>query len=111
MSVCKRFGYPDLFITFTCNSNWPEIKRFVEKKNLRPDEKPDISCRLFHMKVEDIMSDLRKGDPFGKLDASKYHFFLNLIEIFATSILFHNEAKENYLNSFLFRFILIFLYS
>ncbi|GJQ97017.1 hypothetical protein Tco_0008156 [Tanacetum coccineum] len=25
MVLCKAFGYPDLFITFTCNPKWPEI--------------------------------------------------------------------------------------
>ena len=26
MSIVRRFGKPDLFITFTCNPNWPEIQ-------------------------------------------------------------------------------------
>nr|KAJ0212297.1 hypothetical protein LSAT_V11C400190920 [Lactuca sativa] len=30
MSLCKWFGYPDFFITFTCNRKWPEIKRFLK---------------------------------------------------------------------------------
>lgn len=25
MAICKIFGYPDLFITITCNANWPQI--------------------------------------------------------------------------------------
>nr|KAJ0226239.1 hypothetical protein LSAT_V11C100049790 [Lactuca sativa] len=29
MSLCKWFGYPDFFITFTCNPKWPEIKRIL----------------------------------------------------------------------------------
>ncbi|KAL6503111.1 hypothetical protein OROHE_023740 [Orobanche hederae] len=28
MAICKWFGYPDLFITITCNPKWPEIARF-----------------------------------------------------------------------------------
>lgn len=24
MAICKHFGFPDLFITFTCNPKWPE---------------------------------------------------------------------------------------
>ncbi|KAF8062154.1 hypothetical protein N665_1201s0007 [Sinapis alba] len=27
MAICKHFGFPDLFITFTCNPKWPEITR------------------------------------------------------------------------------------
>ncbi|CAN1239164.1 hypothetical protein LINGRAPRIM_LOCUS2281 [Linum grandiflorum] len=26
---CDKVGYPDLFISFTCNSNWPEIEHMV----------------------------------------------------------------------------------
>jgi hypothetical protein len=25
MALVRKFGKPDLFITMTCNSNWPEI--------------------------------------------------------------------------------------
>ena len=25
MAICRYYGYPDLFITFTCNAKWPEI--------------------------------------------------------------------------------------
>ncbi|CAA7061607.1 unnamed protein product [Microthlaspi erraticum] len=31
MATCKHFGFPDLFITFTCNPKWPEITRFLRK--------------------------------------------------------------------------------
>ncbi|CAN6826533.1 unnamed protein product, partial [Brassica oleracea] len=27
MAICRHFGFPDLFITFTCNPKWPEITR------------------------------------------------------------------------------------
>jgi hypothetical protein len=29
MAICKKFGYPDLFLTFTCNPKWPEIQRHL----------------------------------------------------------------------------------
>ena len=25
MGICKTFRFPDVFITFTCNSQWPKI--------------------------------------------------------------------------------------
>ncbi|OAD68801.1 hypothetical protein PHYBLDRAFT_150391 [Phycomyces blakesleeanus NRRL 1555(-)] len=40
MSIVRRFGKPDLFITFTCNSKWPEITNSLlagQKANDRPD--------------------------------------------------------------------------
>ena len=30
MAICRSAGYPDLFITFTCNPKWPEIALFLE---------------------------------------------------------------------------------
>jgi hypothetical protein len=29
MAICRWAGYPDLFITFTCNAKWPEIESFL----------------------------------------------------------------------------------
>nr|KAJ0226811.1 hypothetical protein LSAT_V11C100048490 [Lactuca sativa] len=46
MSLCKWFGYPDFFITFTCNPKWPEIKRLLKDISLQPEDRPDILCRL-----------------------------------------------------------------
>ncbi|GJT67084.1 hypothetical protein Tco_1018564 [Tanacetum coccineum] len=45
MTICKNLRYPDLFITFTCNPNWPEIARFVAEKGLKYDDRPDIITR------------------------------------------------------------------
>ncbi|GKD06148.1 ATP-dependent DNA helicase RRM3-like protein [Tanacetum coccineum] len=39
MTICKFYGYPDLFITFTCNPNWPEISRFVAERNLKSEDR------------------------------------------------------------------------
>jgi hypothetical protein len=25
VAVCRWVGYPNLFVTFTCNAKWPEI--------------------------------------------------------------------------------------
>ena len=40
MAIVMAKGKPDLFITFTCNPNWPEISNNLangEKANFRPD--------------------------------------------------------------------------
>jgi len=34
MTICKKFGYPDLFITKTCYVNWSEIGDFVCPRGL-----------------------------------------------------------------------------
>ncbi|XP_024013171.1 uncharacterized protein LOC112087487 [Eutrema salsugineum] len=66
MAICKHFGFPDLFITFTCNPNWPEIIRYTKKRNLNPEDRPDIFCRIFKIKLDSLMSDLTEKNIFGK---------------------------------------------
>ncbi|XP_072058243.1 uncharacterized protein [Arachis hypogaea] len=72
MAICKKYGYPDLFITMTCNLSWQEIGRVNNPKNLKVEDRPDISCRVFKIKLDMIISDLKQGIPFGVLDAGMY---------------------------------------
>jgi hypothetical protein len=76
MGICKRFGYPDLFITVTCNSNWKEIKDFVTARGLTASDRPDIVCRVFKMKLDEMMSDFKKKEIFGKVIAGKYKIYI-----------------------------------
>lgn len=66
MSICKYFGFPDLFITFTCNPKWPELIRYFEKYNLRSEDRPELCCRLFKVKLDKLMDDLTKKHLLGK---------------------------------------------
>jgi len=69
MAIYKKFGYPDLFITITCNVNWSEIGEFVLAKGLSALDKFNIVCRVFKMKLDGIMTDFKKKDFFGKTTA------------------------------------------
>ncbi|CDY68889.1 BnaCnng60940D [Brassica napus] len=42
MAICKHFGFPDFFITFTCNPKWPEITRYVKARKLKAEDRSDI---------------------------------------------------------------------
>ncbi|GJY92082.1 ATP-dependent DNA helicase PIF1-like protein, partial [Tanacetum coccineum] len=53
MALCKYIGYPDLFITFTCNPKWPEIAREVDPECVRPEDRPDLISRVFMKSVRD----------------------------------------------------------
>uniref|UniRef100_A0A0D3DMZ3 ATP-dependent DNA helicase n=1 Tax=Brassica oleracea var. oleracea TaxID=109376 RepID=A0A0D3DMZ3_BRAOL len=66
MAVCKYFGFPDLFITFTCNPKWPEITRYLEPRNLTADDRPEIIGRLFKGKLDSLMLDLTDKQLLGK---------------------------------------------
>ncbi|XP_020967606.1 uncharacterized protein LOC107615768 [Arachis ipaensis] len=61
MAICKHFGYPDLFITITCNPNWPEFQRFTEQERISIADRPDISCRVFYAKLKCLLSNLKDG--------------------------------------------------
>ncbi|KAI9200048.1 hypothetical protein LWI28_001878 [Acer negundo] len=65
--TCCWAGYPSLFITITCNSRWPEIMRFVKKRGLKPEDRPDILCRVFKVKLDQLLRDLRKWCIFGRV--------------------------------------------
>lgn len=46
IGICMTYKFPDLFITFTCNSKWSELSRFFSSINLRQEDQPDILSRL-----------------------------------------------------------------
>ncbi|KAK1400269.1 Helicase [Heracleum sosnowskyi] len=73
MAICKWAGYPDLFITFTCNPKWPEINGMQQLIGQKNDiNRVDIICRVFEIKLYQLMQDLRKEQPFGKVTACVY---------------------------------------
>ena len=87
MAICTWAGYPDIFLTFTCNPAWPEIKRFCSKMGLDPSDRPDILTRIFNLKLEALMKVLKDDQIFGELKAgtSLLHIYTN-IEFLSYSI-------------------------
>jgi len=73
MTICIKFGYPNLFITITRNVNWSEIRDFVLAKGLSPLDRPDIVCRVFKIKLDEMMTNLKKNDFFGKTTAGMFY--------------------------------------
>lgn len=72
MTICKVYGYPDLFITFTCNPNWPEIQRFVAERGLNSSDRPDAITRVFKQKLDTLMGDFKDKHYFGHLKAGTH---------------------------------------
>ncbi|KAF8100728.1 hypothetical protein N665_0218s0066 [Sinapis alba] len=72
MTICKHFGFPDLIITFTCNPKWPEITRYCKERKLKVEDRPNIICRIFKLKLDSLMEDLTKNNLLGKTVASMY---------------------------------------
>ncbi|XP_076943263.1 uncharacterized protein LOC143613447 [Bidens hawaiensis] len=72
MCLCRWYGYPDFFLTITCNPGWPEVKRFLKDTNLNSEDKPDILCRIFKMKLDSMIKLLKDKALFGKIKAAVY---------------------------------------
>ncbi|CAF2107137.1 BnaC08g47210D [Brassica napus] len=65
MAICREFGNPDLFITMTANPNWSEIKEHIGKYGGdSPNDRPDIECRVFKMKLDQLLKDFKAGTFF-----------------------------------------------
>ena len=64
MCYVRKYGHPDLFITFTTNPNWEEIRREL-LPGQQPTDRPDIVCRVFHLKVQVLKDLVTKGEFFG----------------------------------------------
>ncbi|GKE90141.1 putative DNA helicase, partial [Tanacetum coccineum] len=67
MAICRWTGPSDLFVTMACNPKWLKIQCEVE--NCIPGQstvdRPDTIARVFKMKLDDLMDDIRKGNLFG----------------------------------------------
>ncbi|CDY54962.1 BnaCnng27760D [Brassica napus] len=84
MTICKHFGFPDLFITFTCNPKCPELTRFLKTRNLKPEDRPEVICRIFKMKLESLMDDLTKKHILGKTVSCELMFIYLIYLTFHT---------------------------
>lgn len=64
MTYVRHYGRPDLFVTFTCNQNWSEIK-----DNLMPGQtkldRHDITARVFRQKLKSLIDFITKYHVFG----------------------------------------------
>ena len=80
MAICHWAGYPDLFITFTCNPKWPEIKYMLDYiPGQNPEDHPDIVNRVFHIKLNGFIEDIKKKMCFGRTITGmfiQYHLFI-----------------------------------
>ncbi|KAK7340503.1 hypothetical protein VNO77_21209 [Canavalia gladiata] len=72
MTICRWTGYPDLFITFTCNQKWPEIHRTLQHHTLRAEDRPDLLCRVFKIKLDHLIMEIKEGNVFGKVISVVY---------------------------------------
>ena len=71
MANVRKYGKTDIFITFTCNPEWTEIK-----DNLFADQKPihrhDITARVFRQNILKLVDLMKIAEIFGKQKCNMY---------------------------------------
>jgi hypothetical protein len=68
MVIASQFGTPDLFITVTCNTQWPEIQAALMPWETAWD-RPDLIARAFNNRLKSILNDIIKGNVCGEVEA------------------------------------------
>lgn len=103
MCLCRFYGYPDFFLTITCNPGWPEVKRFLKDTNLNSEDRPDILCRLFKLKLDSMIKLIKDKSLFGKIKAGSVASLMFVFNIFLT------VCKDIYFIEVLIYFVVYFL--
>ena len=65
MATVRVNGKADLFITMTTNVNWREIIENLNKGQSYTN-RPDLVARVFNLKLQSLMDDIKKNNYMGK---------------------------------------------
>ncbi|GFW10573.1 helitron_like_N domain-containing protein [Trichonephila clavipes] len=65
MTYVRAYGRPDLFVTFTCNPTWNEIKELLLVGQSSSD-RHNITARVFKQKLKCLMDFIIKHHVFGE---------------------------------------------
>lgn len=71
LAIVRKFGKPDLLITFTCNASWSEITTSIHSYETA-NNRPDIVVRVFHAKVEHLLKIIKTKKIFGDVKTYIY---------------------------------------
>jgi len=63
MAMCSYVGFPNLFFTFTCNPQWPEIQRVLRPMNLNTQ-----------VRLDELLTNFKLNEIFGKVLVCKLIF-------------------------------------
>lgn len=65
LTYVRKHGRPELFITFTCNPSWTEIKDLL-LPGQQPSHRHDLTARVFKQKLVRFMDLITKNEIYGK---------------------------------------------
>ena len=73
MAICTTFGNPNIFMTFTANLKWPEIKYMLQQiPGQFVDDRSNIKTRVFKMKLDQLIKHIVEAQYFGRIISGKY---------------------------------------
>ena len=70
MAICRALQKPDIFLTMTANPQWPEIVealKCTDGPDQKVEDRPDIVARVFQLKKEALLQEIKKGGIFSKV--------------------------------------------
>jgi hypothetical protein len=65
MVICQFYGPPSMFLTFTANPSWDEIQQALPD-GVSAADRPDIVARVFQMKKNELIREIKDKKLFGK---------------------------------------------
>ena len=68
MALCREFGKPTFFLTFTLDINCAEVQEQLRGEGSNAYDRPELLCRVFRMKRNAILKEIKEG-LFGPLIA------------------------------------------
>ncbi|VDL83145.1 unnamed protein product, partial [Nippostrongylus brasiliensis] len=68
MAIVARHGKPDVFLTITFNPQWEEITANL-LPGQHPEHRPDLTTRVFNLKLRELCQDLFKKHVLGEVQA------------------------------------------
>jgi hypothetical protein len=58
MAKIRKFGKPDLFVTFTCNPKWKEIINALLPGQTAKN-RPELVTHVFNLKLDALLKDIK----------------------------------------------------
>ena len=68
MAIVRKHGRPDLFVTFTANPTWREVRAEARGD---PADRPDVLARVFRLKLKRLLLEVDSG-IFGEIKGRVY---------------------------------------
>jgi len=95
--ISAQLGFPYLFVTFTCNLNWPKIQRLIKPMSLIAQNRLDMVSRVFKLKLDNLLTNLKKNQIFRRVVACTLFFLFAIYLVLWYTFYKHNWRGYNYM--------------